>query len=245
MPVNNEKYYTPELLSRAKGGDKQATEELIRRNKPLINSLLKRFLQYSEEYDDLFQIGAIGLIKAARRYDPDYNTQFSTYAVHVINGELKRHLRDEGAVKVSRSLKTVYLKVRANIEYCIKTKGYEPGVAEISKNLGIGEDDIISAMEACRNPDHFEDSPGGDENTRTNADIIADTSDEIGYALDKIAIKASLDKMDMLSRRIIVLRYINGLTQSKTAKILGISQVQVSRKEKRIIEKLKSEYYAV
>ena len=240
--VDESKYYSRELITKAQNNDKNAMSTLLKKNAPLINSLVKKYLQYSFEYDDLFQIGSIGLIKAVRRFDFNFNTQFSTYAVYVVNGELKRYVRDDGIIKVSRNLKNIYIAARAEIDRYVKKNGKEPGIGEISENLGIASEDIANAFDACRSPEYLQERIYGNDSEKTALDDIADDKDDIVELVDRIFLKEAVSSLDNESRKIMLLRYFKNMTQTEVAKVLGMSQVQISRKEKKIIAEIKKRY---
>jgi len=239
-----DKYYSRELIEAAQAGDKQAMETLVKNNTPLVTSLIKKYayLNDSETFEDLFQIGAIGLIKAIRNFDFSFNTRFSTYAVYIINGELKRHFRDDGIVKVSRSIKSVYIKAKAQSEAYTKQHGIEPGIQTIADAIGESYEDVAMAMEACQRPEYLADyaspAPDGDRGRR-NEDLIEDKRNSIEDTIDILALKNAISTLSGDYRKIITLRYLKNMTQSEVAKAVGLSQVQVSRLEKKIIGNLK------
>ncbi len=235
---NSNKYYTKELILSAQSGDMEAMEELVKRNKPLVTSLIKKYSYLKENTEDLLQIGFIGLIKAVKNFDFDYGTQFSTYAVYLINGELKRHFRDDGIIKVSRNLKTIYLAAKNEREKFIVKNGYEPTVNEIAALTGYSPEEISSAYEACRMPDYLSDYVA-EEDGKTISDYIPDERNDMDSNLDRIALKYAISDLPPKERQLITLRYFSGMTQSRVAEILGMSQVSVSRMEKKIISRLK------
>ncbi len=236
---NSNKYYTKELILSAQAGDRDALEDLVKRNSPLVTSLIKKYSYLKENSEDLFQIGVIGLIKAINNFDFSYNTQFSTYAVYLINGELKRHFRDDGMIKVSRSLKTVYLAAKNEREHFMKINGYEPTIREIAQAIGYTAEEVEEAYEACRMPDYLSDKISSDEDGKSLEDYIPDDSFELDESLDKIALKYAISSLPPKERQLIMLRYFSGMTQSKVAEILCMSQVSVSRLEKKIISRLR------
>lgn len=239
MQDDNSKYYTKELILSAQEGDKEAMRELVERNSPLVNSLIKKYAYLKESPDDLFQIGVIGLIKAVKNFDFSFGTQFSTYAVYLINGELKRHFRDDGMIKVSRSLKTIYLSSRNERERFVKLNGYEPTVNDIASATGYSPEEIMEAYEACRMPDYLSEKISQDDEGKSLEDYIPDESENLESSLDKIALKYAISSLPPKERQLIMLRYFSGMTQSKVAEILSMSQVSVSRLEKKIIARLR------
>lgn len=232
-----------ELIKDSQNGDKDALEKLVIINTPLINSILKKYMNYSLDYDDLFQIGAIGLINAIKRFDFSFNTKFSTYAVYVINGEYKRYFRDEGIIKVGRSLKTLYIKARKLIEEYSKKKGEEPSINYLIEHLQCSKEDLIMAFEACKTPESLYTSiKQNDSNTMMLLDKIKDEKKENDIIIEKIDLKNAILGLNTRDRKLIILRYFKNKTQNEVAAILGISQVQVSRLEKKIIEDMKKSF---
>ena len=199
-------------------------------------SIVKRFMPRGYEADDLYQIGSIGLIKAVRRFDPVYKVQFSTYAVPLIAGEIKRFLRDDGMVKVSRSVKELAVRAIGVQERLRRSTGSEPGVQEIARELGVDAEEVALALDAGRphlslNESRFEDDDG------ERQDFLADTAAE-GKMFDRLLLKELLVKLDARERQLIMMRYFKDRTQTQIAEVLGVSQVQVSRLESKIIKKL-------
>ncbi len=240
--VENNKYYSKELILKAQNNDKSAMNLLLKKNTPLINSLIKKYLQFSFEYDDLFQVASIGLIKAVRRFDFNYNTHFSTYAVYVINGELKRYVRDDGIIKVSRTLKSIYIMAKTEIDHYVKKTGKEPNITEIAEKLKVSKEEVMNAFDACQAPEYLQEKIYGNDSEKTALDNIADDKNDIVDLVDRIFLKEAILSLDNESRKIMLLRYFKNMTQVETAKILGMSQVQISRKEKKIIEIIKKGY---
>lgn len=217
-----------ELLLQAKNGDDSAKEKLVEQNLGLVWSVARRFTGRGYDIEDLFQIGCIGLIKCIDKFSFEYQVKFSTYAVPLIQGEIKRFLRDSGAIKVSRSLKEMNMKVEQYRQNVLKEKGYEPEIEEIAAALSFDAGDIVMAMEASMEIESLE-TPG----------ILSKTEEYSQDIVDRLTISQMLEKLEKNERRLIELRYFEDRTQSETGKELGISQVQVSRQEKKILEKLK------
>ncbi len=217
-----------ELLLQAKKGDDSAKEKLVEQNLGLVWSVARRFTGRGYDIEDLFQIGCIGLIKCIDKFSFEYQVKFSTYAVPLIQGEIKRFLRDSGAIKVSRSLKEMNMKVEQYRQNVLKEKGYEPEIEEIAAALSFDAGDIVMAMEASMEIESLE-TPG----------ILSKTEEYSQDIVDRLTISQMLDKLEKNERRLIELRYFEDRTQLETGKELGISQVQVSRQEKKILEKLK------
>lgn len=228
-----------ELVTRAKNGDEYAKNLLVQQNQPLIKSLLKRYLGKGVEYDDLFQLGCLGFVKAINKFDPKYQVKFTTYATPLIIGEIKRFLRDDGAIKVSRSVKTLYVKIKKYL--LLKSGDMEPPtVDEIANEFGVSKEEVIFAMEASHMPLPLfatgvnEDS----EETACLADKIV-ASDDSAY-LDKLLVKNMLARLPLRERQVILLRYFRNATQSEVAHTLNLSQVQVSRIERKVLNSMKS-----
>ena len=227
---------TRTLISRAQQGDEQAREQLVTTNAPLVKSVAKRFMNRAIEYDDLYQIGCMGLIKAIARFDLSYDVRFSTYAVPMIAGEIKRFLRDDGMIKVSRSLKERAAAVR---EKLIDTHAREPSVAEIAAELGVDAEDVAEALEAARPYASIYEPAYGAESDAMLLDTVGGACRELDSATDRVALKELLNTLSARERTIITLRYFSDQTQTQVAKSLGISQVQVSRLENAILQRLR------
>ena len=225
----------------AKAGDRQAQSILVENNVGLVWSIVRRFQNRGYEIDDLFQIGCIGLIKAINKFDESFNVKFSTYAVPMIIGEIKRFIRDDGIIKVSRSLKEISSRARITKEIMCKELGREPSVNEIAQRMKVLPEDLVIALEANCTPESLYSTVGEGDNSpillidRINGD---NNNNEVDI-IDKIAIRQILDTLDARERQIIVLRYFKEKTQVQIAKLLGISQVQVSRIEKKILKDIK------
>ena len=219
-----------ELLVRAKEGDKDSKDKLVMGNMGLVWSIARRFTGRGCELEDIVSIGTIGLIKAIDRFDMKYEVEFSTYAVPMITGEIKRFFRDSGTIKVSRSLKEIYGKIYAYRDTYIKQKGREPELSEIAEALNIEPEEITMAMEAARPVESF-DNPGGMEGKG---------EDREEKLMDKLLVDELMANLSEEEYRLIELRYFREMSQSDTGRRLGFSQVQVSRYEKKIIEKLRN-----
>ncbi|WHH61639.1 RNA polymerase sporulation sigma factor SigF [Petroclostridium sp. X23] len=231
---------TLELINKAKNGNKEAQEYLIENNIGLVWSIVKKFQNRGYESDDLFQIGCIGLIKAIKKFDDRFDVKFSTYAVPMIMGEIKRFIRDDGIIKVSRSLKETANKARVVKEMLTKSLGREPTIREIADKLNMEAEDLVMAMEAGSAPESlYATLNEGDSSPILLIDRIDEGSDEEGKVINRIALKQVLDTLKPREKQIIILRYFKEKTQTQIAKILGISQVQVSRIEKKILSEMK------
>lgn len=227
------------LLNEAKKGDDLAKEQLISINSPLIKSVVKRYLNKGVEYDDLYQLGALGFVKAINNYDASYNVKFTTYAVPMIAGEIKRFLRDDGSVKVSRSVKHLSIQIKNFIFEHNKNKGSNPSLDEIAKNFNIAVEDVILAMEANTNPLSLNEKFNEDENSVSIMDKLSDGFSVDNY-INKLAIKDMISKLNAREKQIIIMRYYLDKTQSEIAKELGVSQVQVSRIENKVLNDMKN-----
>jgi RNA polymerase sporulation-specific sigma factor len=227
-----------ELILRSQKGDQEARDLIIQKNMRLVWSVVQRFLNRGYEPDDLFQIGSIGLMKSIDKFDLSYDVRFSTYAVPMIIGEIQRFIRDDGTVKVSRSLKELGNKIRRARDELSKTMGKVPTVVEIANYLDISPEDVVLAQEAVRAPSSIHETVyENDGDPITLLDQIADNNETKWF--DKIVLKDAIRELDERERLIVYLRYYKDQTQSEVAERLGISQVQVSRLEKKILQQMK------
>ncbi len=229
-------------IKRAQEGDRFELDRLIRQNNGLIWSIVKRFANRGYELEDLYQIGCIGFIKSIKRFDTSFDVKLSTYTVPYILGEIKKHIRDDGPVKVSRSIKELYIKIRElQKEYLIK-KGKEITIEEMSKILKVSKEDINIAIESARPVESIENKVFADKGEKTISivDKISTQKDEQELITNKIVIKDLIKGLEDKDKEVILLRYYKEKTQSQIAKILGISQVQVSRIEKKVLEKMRN-----
>ncbi|NLO10106.1 MAG: RNA polymerase sporulation sigma factor SigF [Clostridiales bacterium] len=231
---------TLELIKMSREGDKEARDLVVTQNVGLVWSIVRRFANRGHEMEDLFQIGSIGLIKAIDKFDYSYEVKFSTYAVPMITGEIKRFLRDDGMIKVSRTLKESAAKIRAYRERYGNMYGREPTVEETSKELSITKEEILMALETGAEVESlYKTIYQGDGSPIYLIDKLAETKDESENMIDRLALKEIIATLDEREQEIIKLRYFKDRTQTDIAKELGISQVQVSRMEKRILKILK------
>ena len=221
-----------ELIARAQRGDREASELLVAENAGLIWSVAKRFLGRGTEAEDLYQLGCLGFLKAVEGFDLGYGTQFSTYAVPKITGEIRRFLRDDGAIKVSRSIKERSNAVRQMRSRLSSALGREPSLQELSEHTGFSPEEIAEAETATREVESINRESGEEGFTLEN--VLTDTESEEGL-LEKIALRQAISELPQRERTVISLRYFHGLTQDRVAKVLGVSQVQVSRIEKKAI----------
>ena len=229
-----------EMLSKAKCGDKKAREDLINGNLRLVLSVVKRFGGRGENPDDLFQIGCIGLIKSIDNFDVNQNVRFSTYAVPMIIGEIRRHLRDNSAVRVSRSIKDTAYRAMQVKEQLTDTLKREPTLSEIAEKLDIPREDVVIALESIVEPVSLYDPVYSDTgDTVYVLDQIGDNNDDLNW-LGEICLKEAIKNLSEREKRILTLRFMQGKTQMEVSNEIGISQAQVSRLEKNAIEKIKS-----
>ena len=230
---------TAELLKCSHAGDKEARDRLVMENAGLVWSIAKRFAGRGTEVEDLFQIGNIGLMKAIDRFDTELGVQFSTYAVPVILGEIRRFLRDDGMIKVSRSLKELAAKATAVQAELLAKTGKEPGINQVAEAMGAAPEDIAMALEAVRPHISIYEPAFGEDSDPQVIDRVSAGTDGEEQALNRVLLKELLGVLDARERRIIMLRYFSDKTQSEIAALLGVSQVQVSRLESRILQKLR------
>lgn len=226
------------LISKLKEGDKDALEELVRSNMGLVRSVALRFRDRGTEYEDLIQIGSIGLLRAARSFDFSYGCMFSTYAVPLIIGEIRRFLRDDGIIKISRTLKSKGALAMREREKFLSDNLREPTVLELAEICDMESEELILALEAVSPIHSLSESVGEDQST-TLENFIADNENALDSLTDKIALHEALAKLSPFQQRIVELRYFKELSQQKTGQILGITQVKVSREEKKILQTLK------
>ncbi len=231
---------TIEYLRQAKAGDEKAKEALLVNNTNLIKSIVKRFLGKGVDYDDLYQLGCLGFIKAIKNFDEKYDVMFSTYAVPMIIGEIKRFMRDDGAIKVSRAIKVLAGKINRFIEEQRTLTGITPGIDEIAEHFSIERADVVFAIDSSRYPLSLNGSDEGDEDEGTELIDRIPSSDTQDDLVDRIMLKTFIEKLPERDRKIIIMRYFRDKTQSEIAAELGVSQVQVSRLENKILQKMKN-----
>ncbi len=230
-----------ELLKKIKQGDKVARDKLIGGNLRLVLSVIQKFTNRGENMDDLFQIGCIGLIKAIDNFDASHEVKFSTYAVPMIIGEIRRHLRDNNSVRVSRSIKDVAYKAMQVKERLISQNQKEPTVDEIAKELQLPIGDVVLALESIVEPVSLFDSVYSDSgDTVYVLDQLGDNNDDSDW-LEEIAFRDVIASLNEREKKILTLRFMHGKTQMEVSREIGISQAQVSRIEKGVLDKIKSE----
>lgn len=225
----------PELLEAAAQGDERACEQMLRDNSGLIWSIVRRYYGRGVEPDDLYQLGCLGFIKAVKGFDLTFGTQFSTYAVPKIAGEIRRFLRDDGAVKVSRSLREQAAAIFAARERLSLALGREPTLSELAEETGLSVEEIAQCELAVAAPESLQRETG---DGLTLESVIGSESPEEGM-VERIALREAIDDLPEREKLTILLRFFKGLTQEQTARILSVSQVQVSRLERRALERLR------
>lgn len=239
MPSGKSYKENENLLHQAQNGDIEARDQVYENNIGLVYMVLERFKNTSYDYEDLFQVGSIGLLKAIDKFDFTFNVRFSTYAVPMIIGEIKKFLRDDGIVKVQRGVKESYSRIRWAQDKLRADLGREPSITELAELLAMEKEDIVLAMEACQSPAYIHDVLPGDEKEQLSLiDKLANEESNI-MMLEKMALREALTKLDEREREVILRRFFKDETQSVIASDLGVSQVQVSRIEKAALLKLK------
>lgn len=231
---------TLELIKLAQAGDAKAKEDIINENMGLVWSIVKRFTNRGYEAEDLFQIGSIGLLKCIDKFNLDYDVKFSTYAVPMIMGEIKRFMRDDGMIKVSRPLKEMAAKAKYARETMIQRDGKEPTINELAEAINVSAEELALAMEAGMEVESLYNTiHQGDGNPIYLIDKLEQTEVCDENMVDMIALKQIINQLNKKERQIIIMRYFHDKTQSQVAKIIGISQVQVSRIEKKVLQSIK------
>ncbi|MBR4003645.1 MAG: SigB/SigF/SigG family RNA polymerase sigma factor [Clostridia bacterium] len=231
---------TLKLLNKAKDGDEKAKELLIENNSPLVKSIVRRYKNKGVEYDDLYQLGCVGFVKAINNFDTSFNVKFSTYAVPMIAGEIKRFLRDDGSVKVSRSIKSQYYNMQKYIDQIRLKTGEPPTTKQLAEQFNIEEPEVMFILESSRMPVSIYETL---DKESSNGQVILDklvNYDEVSSLFDKMVLTEVLKELEDKDRKLIMLRYFRDKTQSEVAQILNVSQVQVSRLENKILAKMKN-----
>ena len=227
---------TNDLIRKAKQGDCEAKEKLLLENGNLIKSIVRRYLNKGVEYDDLFQLASMGLLKAISGFDESFNVRFSTYAVPMIAGEIKRFMRDDGSIKVSRAMKSCAKQINLFIEPFSSKRGRQPTLKEISEKFEIPESEVVFTMGSTRMPvsiyaqGEYKDEKGQELLEKLP---VEDRQEEI---IESLQLKTAIESLPEREKKVIILRYFRDMTQSEVATMLGVSQVQVSRIENRIME---------
>lgn len=224
------------LIKRSQAGDREASEQLVRENAGLVWSVARRFIGRGAEPDDLYQLGCLGFLKAVEGFDTEYGTQFSTYAVPKIAGEIRRFLRDDGAVKVSRTIKEQAATIKSARNLLMGALGREPSIQEIADHTGITPEDIAVAESATAATESIHAQSGEEGFSLEN--VLSDTQSEEAM-VEKISLRQAIIHLEEREATVIKLRYYHDLTQERVAKVLGVSQVQVSRIERKALQHLR------
>lgn len=235
-----DKEITYELICKAKNGEESAKEVLITQNSPLIKSVIKKYLNKGIEFDDLFQLGSLGFLKAIDNFDETFGVKFSTYAVPMIAGEVKRFIRDNGIIKVSRSTKQLNLQINKFVENYVNDYEKSPTIDVIAKEFGISEQEVVYTLDASVKPMSLFTIVGDDTGKEQ---YLIDKVEDDGYGvnnLDNYVLYNAIKELPSRERKIIILRYFRDKTQKEIANELGVSQVQVSRLENKILQKIKN-----
>ena len=227
---------TEELIAKSQAGDKEARELLITENSGLIWSVARRFIGRGTESEDLYQLGCLGFLKAVEGFDLNFGTQFSTYAVPKIAGEIRRFLRDDGTIKVSRSIKEQSAAIKITRNHLTSALGREPTVQEISRQIGLSPEEIALAETATASTESIQRETG--EEGFSLEDVLTDTESE-EKLVEQISLRQAIEKLPDRERMVVQLRYFHGLTQDRVSKVLNVSQVQVSRIEKKALQQLR------
>lgn len=234
-----EKEETLKLIAASQNGDTAACERLLSCNSPLIKSVIRRYKNKGVEYDDLYQLGCVGFIKAVKNFSFEYEVRFSTYAVPMIAGEVKRFLRDDGPVKVSRGTKTTAIKMSRFVEQYKTENGEAPTIEVIAKEFNVEAQEAVFIMDSCKYPLSIYDS--NDDSGRTLMDKLPSNENE-EEKLDKMMLKQIINDLSPRDKKIILLRYFADKTQSEVARALSVSQVQISRLENKILGRIRARY---
>ena len=229
---------TTKLIQLAQKGDDEAKTALLQHNLPLIKSIVKRYQNKQIEYDDLMELGTLGFIKALNNFQTQFGVRFSTYAVPMIAGEIKRFIRDNGAIKVSRSIKAQNQKINKYIDEYLQKNQKEPTISEIAQYMKIDEQEVVFIMDSSKYPVSI--YAESDEDGLTLADKLCSKDNTDDY-IEKLVLRDLIEKLDERDKKIIILRYFRDKTQSEIAKELGVSQVQISRLESKLLERMRKE----
>ena len=226
------------LVKKAQNGDEEAKTILVEENSPLIKSVIKRYLGKGLEYDDLFQLGCLGFVKAIRNFKEEFEVKFSTYVVPMVMGEIKRFMRDDGAIKVSRAIKTLNIKINRFVDAYFEEHKQKPTISEIAKEFKVEEEEIVLAMDSAKMPISLYAPLEDDDGSLLVIDRVESENYDNSF-MDNMALKEIINSLPERERKIIYLRYFFDKTQSEVAKRFNISQVQVSRIENRVLGELK------
>ena len=228
------------LIKLAQSGDESAKTRLITENAPLIKSVIRRFRGRGIEYDDLYQLGCVGFLKAIKNFSFDFDVRFSTYAVPMIMGEVKRYLRDDGYIKVSRSVKSDAARINAYIEKCRSETGETPTIDFIAEKFGIEAQEVVFILDSAKIPLSIYDGTDDDNSRPIMVKLFSAESEN--DSINKIMLKDMISSLSERDKKIILLRYFRGSTQCEVARLMGVSQVQISRLENKILGMMKAEF---
>ena len=229
----------------AQENNEEAMETLIKNNSGLVWNIVKRFIGRGYEIDDLYQIGSIGLIKAIKRFDVNLDVQLSTYAVPYIMGEIKRFIRDDGIIKVSRQTKELSIKIKQIQNEYLNRNGEEITITKLSQILNVSKEEIAAAIESNNTVNSIYSVEGANDDERMLLEKISDNKDEYSNLIDKITLNELINNLDEREKKVVLLRYYKEQTQAQVGKTLGITQVQVSRIEKKVLDKMRLKLEAV
>lgn len=245
--VNDKLYEDNEsLIKKARSGDLKARDKVITNNLGLVYSIVRRFLNRGYEEEDLVQIGSIGLIRAAEKFDLSFNVKFSTYAVPMIIGEIKRFLRDDGIIKVSRSLKEIAANAAVVKKEIEKEKGTEATVKEIADKMGISAEELSNALESQRPMfSIYAKIDDGNGEGKSLIEKLESAENPMDKAVDRLTVQSLMEELEPRDKEIVKQRYFDGKTQMQIAEKMGISQVQVSRLEKKILQKMRNKVWNI
>ena len=230
-----------DYIRRAKNGDESAKEIIFTQNSPLIKSIIRRFKNKGVEYEDLYQIASIGFLKAIKNFDESFNVKFSTYTVPMVMGEIKRYIRDNGAIKVSRALKILANKINRYIDEYQTNHTDSPSIENISNKFSVTQEEVVLALDSAKMPLSIYDKYDEDEDGQELIEKISDSQSE-EVLLNKILLSNAISLLEEREKKIIILRYFRDKTQSEIAESLGVSQVQISRLENKILKKIRQEF---
>ncbi len=236
--VDTDEFAPKDLILMAQAGNEEAANTLVSLNLPLVKSIAKKYVRWDTDFDDLCQIGAVGLIKAINRFDFSYNVKFSTYAVSLIIGEIKRHLRDDGMIKVSRALKSLAAAAAAASDKLSGKLGRSAHISEVAEYLKVSEEELNCALDAVT-PYKSLSERVFDDSTQCCEDMMGDGFRCEESMLERVQIRRFISILSDREKRIVLLRYFRGMTQSEIATVMGVSQVQISRIEHGAIERMK------
>lgn len=229
-----------EYIKKAINGSNEAMENIINNNQGLIWNIVARFSGRGYEKEELYQIGAIGLIKAVKRFDFSFGVKFSTYAVPYIMGEIKRFIRDDGPIKISRSIKELNSKINELQNKNLKEAGQELSVKEVARKLNVSKEEVAVAIESARPLESINGEAYNEENGESKISKISNKEDDVNKLINRLTINRLIQELDEREKKIIILRYFREKTQTEVANLLGISQVQVSRIEKKILNSMRT-----